>query len=82
MCHPSGDQAGFLSEARLLVSLVATEPLASITYMSRFPLRAESKAMLRPSGDQAGFLSQPGLLVSLVTSEPSAFITYMSPFPS
>src|SRR5215208_7155271 len=89
---PSGDQAGSISLASVLVRLVASSVVGSvsITKMSAcsemtWPGISLTKTIWVPEGAQEGWYSWKlsasgvsGVLVRLVWLEPSAFITQMS----
>src|SRR5690242_7756882 len=60
---PSGDQAGFSSQAAPVVIVLRAEPFGAIVAMSKsWPLASEvAMARRLPLGDQLGSTSMPGL---------------------
>src|SRR4051794_8235197 len=75
MRFPSGDHAGEVSPAALLVSRVKAVPSALTRQIWDLPERAETNTSWVPSGDQAGWVSAAFALVSRVWPLPSADIT-------
>ena len=65
ICEPSGEKAGSVSDAGLLVRLIWPVPWASIAKISLLPLPRRN-AIREPSGEMAGSRSAAGLVVRFV----------------
>ena len=70
---PSGDQAGFSSQAAPLVMRLRPVPLAATVAMSKsWPVASEVAIASRlPFGDQLGSTSMPGLLEGSMRCDPA-----------
>lgn len=78
ICLPSGDQAGLLSVARVLVICTRPVPSCPTTYRSPLPLRVLANTTRAPSGESAGSKSLAALGARMrgpLPSEPAIAIS-------